>query len=208
MMRTSNTLNRPGIALVLALIAISVIGALITGIWAATALEMRADENSRRQNQAMAVAEAAAGEVVGNWNSGVWNLMAIGDERRDQREFAERHGTYTGTVTGGSTTSSSCSTSVGKRPELLCAATRRHARQAAPTFVRHQCRADDARRRQGRWFGQHRRERHAPLERLPGRGTAESRHPASESGANQLHRRVQRRVVRFGIPSGAGRSDG
>lgn len=91
--------NRSGIALVLSLIAIAVIGALITGMWSASALQQRSDENTRRQNQAMAVAEAAAGEVIGNWNSGVWNLMANNATTNISGKSPHGSGTYTGSVT-------------------------------------------------------------------------------------------------------------
>jgi type II secretory pathway pseudopilin PulG len=99
MLRSTNTPNRPGIALVLSLIAIAVVGALVTGIWTSSAIEQRADENTRKQTQAMAVAEAAAGEVIGTWNSGVWNLMANGASTNISGNSPYGTGTYTGTVT-------------------------------------------------------------------------------------------------------------
>lgn len=99
MTRMSRLENRRGVALVVALIAIIVVGAMVTGLWASSTLEQRTDENSRRQAQAMAVAEAAAGEIVGNWNYGTYNNMATGATSAVSGTSPSGTGSYTGNVT-------------------------------------------------------------------------------------------------------------
>jgi hypothetical protein len=97
-MSKSRTQNRRGIALVLSLIAIAVVGALITALWSSTAIEVRSDENTRRLNQSMAAAEAAAGEVIGTWNSGVWNMMSVGEVTPISGNSPAGTGVWTGSV--------------------------------------------------------------------------------------------------------------
>lgn len=98
MSRKSRMRNRSGIALVVSIIAVVVVAALVTGVMAISTLEQKSGENARRQNQAFAVADAAAGEVVANWNGGVWNTMAIGTSSAISGSAPNGTGTYTGSV--------------------------------------------------------------------------------------------------------------
>ena len=98
MVRMSRGRNRSGIALVVAVIAVVVVAALVTGVMAISTLEQRTGENARRQNQAFAVADAALGEVVANWNGGVWNTMATGATTTISGTAPSGTGTYSGSV--------------------------------------------------------------------------------------------------------------
>jgi Tfp pilus assembly protein PilX len=98
MVRMSRLRNRRGIALVVSVIAVVVVAALITGVMAISTLEQRSGENARRQNQAFAVADAAAGEVIANWNGGVWNTMTVGASSAISGTAPNGTGTYTGSV--------------------------------------------------------------------------------------------------------------
>ena len=77
MKRTS--LNEQGIALVVSVVALVVMGALVTAAFAPTYLEQRVAENTRRAGVAFEAAEYGLGEVIGGWNIGVWNQLAPGD---------------------------------------------------------------------------------------------------------------------------------
>ncbi|HKS05919.1 MAG TPA: PilX N-terminal domain-containing pilus assembly protein [Gemmatimonadaceae bacterium] len=98
MSRKSRMQNRSGIALVVSIIAVVVVAALVTGVMAISTLEQKSGENARRQNQAFAVADAAAGEVVASWNGGVYNNMATGTSSTFSGTAPNGTGTYTGTI--------------------------------------------------------------------------------------------------------------
>jgi hypothetical protein len=94
--RTSHP--RSGIAMVLSLVAIIVVGGIVAAISGSTMIETRTAEVGRRQNQAFAVADAAAGELIGNWESGVNNIMPVGTSRNVSGTAPGGTGTYTATI--------------------------------------------------------------------------------------------------------------
>ncbi|HXE58142.1 MAG TPA: hypothetical protein VNK43_09080 [Gemmatimonadales bacterium] len=77
-MRTTSPGNERGIALAIAVFALVVIGALVTGAFYAGRLEQRAGDHALYQAQALGAAEAGTDQVLGNWNIG-WNATAPGD---------------------------------------------------------------------------------------------------------------------------------
>ena len=85
-------------ALFVTLVAMIVIGGLVSAIMATTTLEQRTGENMRRQNQAFAVADAAMNGIVANWVSGAWNQMAVGANIAVSGQSPNGTGTYTGSV--------------------------------------------------------------------------------------------------------------
>jgi type II secretory pathway pseudopilin PulG len=91
--------NRPGIALTLSIIAMVVIAALVTGIMMSVQTETRTGEAQRKMNQAFAVADAAAGEVVALWQTAGYNNMTNGTSQNVSGSAPNGTGTYTGTVT-------------------------------------------------------------------------------------------------------------
>lgn len=91
--------NRRGIALVVSVVAVVVIAALITGVMAISTLEQRTGENARRQNQAFAVADAAAGEIISSWDAATYNNMATGASINVSGTAPNGTGTYTGSIT-------------------------------------------------------------------------------------------------------------
>ncbi|HYV97427.1 MAG TPA: hypothetical protein VE967_08250 [Gemmatimonadaceae bacterium] len=90
--------NRRGIALTLSLMAMVAIAALVTGIMMTVQLETRTAEAQRRQNQSLAVADAAAGEVVALWQAGGYNNLATGASTALTGTSPNGTGTYTGSV--------------------------------------------------------------------------------------------------------------
>jgi hypothetical protein len=91
--------NRPGIALTLSIIAMVVIAAMVTGIMMSVQVETRTSENQRKMNQAFAVADAAAGEVVALWQASGYNDMVNGTTRAVSGSAPNGTGTYTGSIT-------------------------------------------------------------------------------------------------------------
>lgn len=68
--------NERGIALVIALVAIVVIGALVTGTFFAGRIEMSSGRNTLASAQATEAAEAGIATAYANWNS-AWNSYGI-----------------------------------------------------------------------------------------------------------------------------------
>lgn len=87
--------NEQGIALVISVVALVVMGALITAAFAPTYMEQRVADNTRRAGMAFEVAEYGLGEITGNWNTGTWNNLGIGDTA-----------TWSGNLAGGQGTAS------------------------------------------------------------------------------------------------------
>lgn len=91
--------DRQGIALVLSLVAIIVVGGIIAALFASVMLEQRVADVTRQQNRAFAVADAAAGEVIGNWNGGTLNNMAVGAVQTVSGTSPGGSGSYEGSIT-------------------------------------------------------------------------------------------------------------
>lgn len=91
--------KRRGIALTLSVIAMVVIAALVTGIMMSVQTETKTSENSRKMNQAFAVADAAAGEVIALWQANGYNNMATGAVQTISGSAPNATGTYTGSIT-------------------------------------------------------------------------------------------------------------
>src|ERR1043165_1964380 len=66
-----------GIALVIALLAIIVIGALVIGTFFAGRMEMQSGRNALYTGQATEVAETGLTDAFASWNS-TWNKFGIG----------------------------------------------------------------------------------------------------------------------------------
>jgi len=76
-MGTFNVRNERGIALVVAIVALVVIGAIIAGTFFVSTLEQRTSFNTVQTTQAFEAAEAGLQDATANWNTG-WNSMASG----------------------------------------------------------------------------------------------------------------------------------
>jgi hypothetical protein len=73
---TSLHSNERGIALAIALMAMIVIGALVTGTFFAARMEMASGRNAVYSGQATEAAEAGIADILDNWNS-AWNTAAV-----------------------------------------------------------------------------------------------------------------------------------
>ena len=78
-MRTPKLSDERGIALVMAVFAIVVIGALVAGTFYAGRLEQRTGLNAMSGAQSFEAAEAGLVDVLDNWDPTVYNAMATGD---------------------------------------------------------------------------------------------------------------------------------
>ena len=78
-MRTPRLSDERGIALVMAVFAIVVIGALVAGTFYAGRLEQRTGLNSMSGAQSFEAAEAGLADVLDNWDTAIYNAMAPGD---------------------------------------------------------------------------------------------------------------------------------
>lgn len=78
-MRTPRLSDERGIALVMAVFAIVVIGALVAGTFFAGRLEQRTGLNSMSGAQSFEAAEAGLTDVFDNWDPSIYNNMAAGD---------------------------------------------------------------------------------------------------------------------------------
>jgi hypothetical protein len=90
--------NRSGIAMLMAMLGIIVVGAVITGSYSAALVEQRVGENTRRQGQAYAAAEAGISENIANWKTGTWNSLSLGNTAAISGSGPNGVGTYAGTV--------------------------------------------------------------------------------------------------------------
>jgi hypothetical protein len=75
-MRTPNLKSERGIALVVAIVALVVIGAIVAGTFFISTLEQKTAENSVDAAQAYQAAEAGIVKNVANWDTG-YNLLAV-----------------------------------------------------------------------------------------------------------------------------------
>lgn len=87
-----------GIALLLTILSLVVVGALVSGFFMSAMLENRAGQNSRKVEQAFAAAEYGVAETIANWNVVSWNVLpAMGIDSVAGASTAGS-GSYDGTV--------------------------------------------------------------------------------------------------------------
>ncbi len=90
--------NERGIALLLAIIAIVVVGGLLIGVANSARLENRQAQNTGAMAQAFAVTELGLSETVADWYAGNFNLMDVMDEVPIAGASPQGVGTYTGNI--------------------------------------------------------------------------------------------------------------
>ncbi len=90
--------NERGIALLISIIAIVVVGGLLIGVATSARLENRQAQNTAQMTQAFAVTELGLGETMVNWYAGNFNFMAIMDESPISGTAPQGAGTYTGDI--------------------------------------------------------------------------------------------------------------
>jgi hypothetical protein len=99
--RTSHTprlRDERGIALLLTILSLVVVGALVSGFFMSAMLENRAGQNSRKVEQAFAAAEYGVTETIANWDVVSWNVMAPMGTDSIAGASATGSGRYDGTV--------------------------------------------------------------------------------------------------------------
>lgn len=90
--------NRRGVALVIVILGLLVVGAIISGVFVAAVLEHRTGQNARPMEQAFAAAEHGLTETMANWNVGAWNLLAAEESLPVSGASPAGTGTYAGSV--------------------------------------------------------------------------------------------------------------
>ena len=90
--------NERGIALLIAIIAIVVVGGLLIGVSTSARLEHRQALNTEEMAQAFAVTELGLSETVANWYAGNFNFMAVMDEVPIASASPQGAGTYAGNI--------------------------------------------------------------------------------------------------------------
>jgi hypothetical protein len=87
-----------GIALLLTILSLVVVGALVSGFFMSAMLENRAGQNSRKVEQAFAAAEYGVAETIANWDVVSWNVMPPMGTDSIAGASAAGSGRYDGTV--------------------------------------------------------------------------------------------------------------
>ncbi len=90
--------NEDGLALILAVISLFILGGLVTAAFAPTVMEQRIAENTMSGGQSFSVAEFGLNEAIGNWNTGTWNNLAVWDSATFSGSVPSGSGSYAGTV--------------------------------------------------------------------------------------------------------------
>src|SRR5689334_13303857 len=91
--------NEKGIALVLAIFALVVVGGLVAGAFFVGMQEQTVGKNMVKQQQSFAAADGGAQGVVANWSTGTYNNLAKGDSTTiSQTWLSDSSGWYRGTV--------------------------------------------------------------------------------------------------------------
>ncbi len=91
--------NERGIALLIAIIAIVVVGGLLIGVATSARLENRQAQNTGAMAQAFAVTELGLNETIADFKSGGWNALGITEAAAITGASVDGAGSYTGTVT-------------------------------------------------------------------------------------------------------------
>lgn len=89
-----------GFALAASIFALVIIAALVTGAFFAARQEMRIGLNSRTSLRAFTAAEAGINTSIASWNTGTWNMLAVGDSSAISGTLGSgtQRSSYAGTV--------------------------------------------------------------------------------------------------------------
>ena len=87
-----------GIALLIAIVAMVVVGGLLIGVTTSARLENRQAQNTQEMAQAFAVTELGLSETVADWYGGDFNSMAVMDQATIAGGSPQGVGTYTGNI--------------------------------------------------------------------------------------------------------------
>jgi len=96
-MRARNR-NERGVALIVSLLGLVMVGALVTGVLASGYVENRTGENTRRMERAFAIAEYGLSETVAQWNVGTFNVLNAGQSVNVAGTVPGGTGTWSGTL--------------------------------------------------------------------------------------------------------------
>ena len=95
---TEHIHNERGLALLVSIMAIIVVGGLLVGTVTAARLENRQAHNTGEMAQAFAVTELGLAETMANWYAGNWNAMDVMEEVPISGSAPQGAGSYSGNV--------------------------------------------------------------------------------------------------------------
>ncbi len=95
---TKHIHNERGIALLVSILAIVVVGGLLVGIATAARLENRQAHNTEEMAQAFAVTELGLHETMANWYAGDWNSMGVMEKLPISGSAPQGAGSFSGDV--------------------------------------------------------------------------------------------------------------
>ena len=90
--------NEQGVALIVAILGLVVMGGLVTAAFTTTFLEARLADNTRRAAQGFAAAEFGLAQTVDGWNVAAYNSMAVMDSVPVSGATPHGSGSYNGYV--------------------------------------------------------------------------------------------------------------
>lgn len=90
--------NERGIALLVAILAIIVVGGLVVGVSTVARLESRQAQNTEEIAQAFAVGELGIGETLADWYAGDWTGLAVMETANVSGTAPQGAGSYSGTL--------------------------------------------------------------------------------------------------------------
>lgn len=93
-----NIRTERGVALLISLLGLVVVGALVTGVFATGYVEQRIGENARWMERSFGVAEYGLSETIAEWNVGSFNQLLPGHRVNVGGVVPGGTGTYTGSV--------------------------------------------------------------------------------------------------------------
>ena len=95
---TKHIHNERGIALLVSILAIVVVGGLLVGIATAARLENRQAHNTKEMAQAFAVTELGLHETMANWYAGNWNSLGVMEKLPISGSAPQGAGSFSGDV--------------------------------------------------------------------------------------------------------------
>jgi len=93
-----NVRTERGVALIISLIGIVLVGALVTGVFASGYVEQKTGENTRWMERSFGVAEYGLSETIAQWNVGTFNQLLPGQRVDIGGAVPGGTGTYAGSV--------------------------------------------------------------------------------------------------------------
>ncbi len=90
--------DEQGVALIISILGLVVMGGLVTAAFTTTWMEFRLADNTRRAAQAFGAAEFGLAQTINDWDVGAWNNLDLLDSVAVGDSSLHGHGSYSGYV--------------------------------------------------------------------------------------------------------------